>query len=321
MKHFLLLLIFCSGSSIAQNTITLSGKILNEQSEGLEGVDVQLLNSDVSSKSGSGGTYELKFPSRFKECDIAYSLEGFVKEVVHIKTDKQLFINKDIVLLKNINQLDAVTINSSNGNQATLQTLNQSQIQNYPSASGNFESLLKTLPGVSSNNELSSQYSVRGGNFDENLIYINEIEIFKPLLIRNGQQEGLSFINPELVSKASFSAGGFEAKYGEKLSSVLDVRYYKPDSSQITASVGLLGLSASIKVPSKNAYFLAGVRTKTNRNILKTQQTKGSYQPKFYDLQALYNVDLNKKLTFSAFGYYNLSRFYIGRDAGDKLTE
>ncbi len=167
------------------------------------------------------------------------------------------------------------------------------------------------MPGVSTNNELSSQYSVRGGNFDENLVYVNDVEVYRPLLVRNGQQEGLSFINPELAGQVKFSAGGFEARYGDKLSSVLDVKYARPDSFSLTASAGLSGTSLTIKAPFKNSYLLTGIRYKRNQNILNTQQVAGSYQPDFSDYQILYNKELNPKLSFSIFGNYNLSNFSL----------
>lgn len=311
MRSALLIYLLLSATLIfAQNAITLTGRVVNEKGEGIEDVNVKVLGSDFSTTTASSGRYTLKILATGKDLKISYTLTGYVPQVFNLKLGSQIQVYKEIVLVSDVTELKTVTVNS--GSQpGNLQTIDNGLIQNIPSVSGNFESVLKTLPGVSANNELSSQYSVRGGNFDENLLYINDVEIFRPLLVRNGQQEGLSFINPELVSKASFSAGGFEARYGEKLSSVLDVRYGKPDSSQIIASAGMLGLSASAKLPYKNAYLLAGFRKKTNQSILKSQPVKGSYQPQFYDFQLLYNVDINSKFNISAFADYNLSRFTL----------
>ena len=135
---------------------------------------------------------------------------------------------------------------------------------------GGVEALIKTLPGVSTNNELSSQYSVRGGNFDENLVYVNDIEVYRPFLIRAGQQEGMSFINSDMVSSIDFSAGGFDAKYGDKMSSVLDIKYRKPTEFAGSASASLLGGSLQLEDLSKNGKFsyITGVRYKTNRYLL-----------------------------------------------------
>ncbi|RZL02379.1 MAG: Plug domain-containing protein, partial [Pedobacter sp.] len=174
---------------------------------------------------------------------------------------------------------------------------------------------LKTLPGVSVNNELSSQYSVRGGNFDENLLYINDIEINRPLFLRNGQQEGLSFINSDLVSKAKFSSGGFEAKYGDKLSSVLDVRYNRPDSNQLIVSAGILGSSIALKQAYKKSYLLAGIRYKNTRSILGKQDVQGSYNPNFADVQLLYETNLSPSLTLGITGNLNGGRFKLIPDS------
>ena len=139
----------------------------------------------------------------------------------------------------------------------------------FTSASGSFEAVLKTLPGVTSNNELSSQYSVRGGNFDENLVYVNDIQIYRPFLIRAGRQEGLSFINSNLVSDIKFSAGGFDAKYGDKMSSVLDVQYKEPEEFAGSFSASLQGASFHLEGASKNhrLTYLTGVRYKTNQYV------------------------------------------------------
>ena len=284
-------LILLSTFASAQTSVTITGKVQNQHGGALEGVDIQVLNSSTSVKSKKDGSYNLYIVSASPKLKISFSRTGFIPQIISIETSLRT-IKKDVFLVSEITQLDTVTVKSSKNEFGNLHSIDADLIRNIPSVSGNFESLLKTLPGVSSNNELSSQYSVRGGNFDENLIYINDIEIYRPLLVRNGQQEGLSFINPELVSKANFSAGGFEAKYGDKLSSVLDVRYNRPDSAQIIASAGLLGLSATLKQPLKNGFLLTGIRKKTNQSILRSQPVVGSYQPSFYDFQGLYSISI-----------------------------
>ncbi|MBC7913950.1 MAG: TonB-dependent receptor plug domain-containing protein [Pyrinomonadaceae bacterium] len=311
MRSILCIIIcFLFKISLAQNTISISGKVLNEQGLALEGVNVKVINSSLLSVSNKAGAYSLKGEVKSPILQLSFSLTGFKSTTVSIPTDKTVLI-RDVILIRTINQLDSVTIDGNRNKADNFVSIDLDLIKNLPSVSGNFESILKTLPGVSSNNELSSQYSVRGGNFDGNLIYINDVEIFRPTLVRNGQQEGLSFINAELVSKASFSAGGFEARYGDKLSSALDIRYNKPDSTELIASGGILGLSATIKLPFKKSYLLTGIRSKTNQSILRTQPVVGSYQPKFYDFQALYTITLNEKLNLSLFGDYNLSHFNL----------
>ena len=167
------------------------------------------------------------------------------------------------------------------------------------------------MPGVSTNNELSAQYSVRGGNFDENLVYVNDVEITRPILVRNGQQEGLSFINGDLVSRAKFSAGGFEARYGDKLSSVLDVRYDRPDSNQLVLTTGFLGTSLSVKQLADKSFLLLGLRYKNNSSILNKQDDKGSYNPNFGDAQLLYQYSFSPKFSLSALGSFNIGQFKL----------
>ena len=168
-----------------------------------------------------------------------------------------------------------------------------------PTAGGSIEDLIKTQMGVTSNNELSSSYSVRGGNFDENLVYVNDIEVYRPFLVRSGQQEGLSFANPDMVSNINFSAGGFEAKYGDKMSSVLDITYRKPTKFGGAVSGSLLGGSLSLEGISKNRLIAwsIGSRYKSNAYLLKSIDTKGEYQPRFYDAQPFIKININPKWT------------------------
>lgn len=170
-----------------------------------------------------------------------------------------------------------------------LQRIETRSFNRLPNPSGNIETLLKLLPGVSSNNELSAQYSVRGGSFDENLVYVNDVEIYRPVLIRSGQQEGLSFINPDLVSSVDFSAGGFDARYGDKMSSVLDVQYRVPSEFAVNTSVSLLGVSvaAEDQIINRRFSYLVGARYKTSQYLLGTLDTQGDYAPDFFDVQSL----------------------------------
>jgi len=178
-----------------------------------------------------------------------------------------------------------------------------------PSTTGGVESLIKTLVG--SNNELSSQYSVRGGNYDENLVYINDFEIYRPYLVSNGQQEGLSFINPELVKNVSFYTGGFQSKYGDKMSSVLDIQYKKPSGFGGTAYVSLLEQGFHLEATAKKgkASFLAGARNKSNRNLLSNQPTQGSYLPSASDAQAYITYKPSDKWQLELLGILSVSRF------------
>ena len=191
--------------------------------------------------------------------------------------------------------------------------LNTLSAKNLPSVNQSVEALLKTLPGVQSNHELSSQYSVRGGNFDENLVYVNDIEIFRPFLIRSGEQEGLSFINPNLVSTVQFSAGGFDAKYGDKMSSVLDIRYKRPNKFAGSVSLDLLGISTHLECASKNQKWkgLLGVRQKSNQYLLGTLETQGDYRPSFTDIQTYILHTLNPRWELDFLGNIALNKYHL----------
>lgn len=236
---------------------------------------------------------------------------GYKPVLVKINEKAAGRIVRNITLLTNINELEQVTVTNKQNQLSNTNTINIADLASLPSVSGNFEFVLKTLPGVSTNNELSSQYSVRGGNFDENLIYINDVEISRPILIRNGQQEGLSFINGDLVTRAKFSAGGFEARYGDKLSSVLDVKYDRPDSNQQVITTGFLGTSLSSKYVTDKSFLLMGLRYKNNSSVLNKQDSKGNYSPNFGDVQLLYQYNFSDKFSLSALGNYNIGQFKL----------
>ncbi|HRN43168.1 MAG TPA: Plug domain-containing protein, partial [Vicingus sp.] len=194
---------------------------------------------------------------------------------------------------------------------STMVKIQPNLASRFSSTSGSFEAILKTMPGVSSNNELSSQYSVRGGNYDENLIYVNDIEIFRPFLIRSGQQEGLSFINSEMVADINFSAGGFEAKYGDKMASVLDITYREPEEFSGSATLSLQGAQTTFGGASKNHRFthLSGVRYKTNRYVLSSLDTDGNYRPSFYDVQTYLTYDITEKWEIGFLGNFAQNKY------------
>ncbi len=208
--------------------------------------------------------------------------------------------------------MDAVQIIGKGGHDESFQKLNSKNVALLPDASGgNIDALVKTQMGVSSNNELSSQYRVRGGNYDENSIYVNDVEIYRPFLVRSGQQEGLSFVNPDLVKDISFSAGGFDAKYNDKMSSVLDISYKKPQNFAGSASASLLGGTVHAEGASKNKKFTAifGSRYKTNRILLASLDTKGEYDPRFFDFQTYLTYQISPKLELGILGYFGQTNY------------
>ena len=166
---------------------------------------------------------------------------------------------------------------------------------------GSIEAMLTTMAGVNSSNEMSSQYSVRGGTYDENSVYINGIEIYRPQLISSGQQEGLSIINPDLVSEVNFSTGGFSAEYGDKMSSALDITYKEPQSLEGALSLSLMGGSVSFGQNIKSFSHIHGFRYKKNSSLLSSMETKGEYDPNYFDYQTNLTYRFNKKLKVSFF--------------------
>ena len=293
----------------AQPLVRVSGRVLNTNANPLQQVSVAVVGQRSTTLTDKNGNYVIYANSY--NFTLKFNLLGYQTLSINLNENTAGRIVKDIVLMANINELDQVNVTNRQNQLSNTNTINVSDFISLPNVSGNFESILKTLPGVSTNNELSSQYSVRGGNFDENLIYVNDVEINRPVLIRNAQQEGLSYINPDLVTKARFSAGGFEARYGDKLSSVLDVKYDKPDSNQMVFSASLLGTSLSSKQLFKKSFLLLGLRYKNNTNILSQQDNRGIYSPNFGDAQLFYQYNFSKKLSISALGNFNYGRFKL----------
>ncbi|WP_443939291.1 TonB-dependent receptor [Pedobacter sp. MW01-1-1] len=309
LKLILLLLVAGCSMASAQPLVRISGSVYSSNKKPLAQVSILVMGQNISTSTDQDGNYTLY--SKTKTFTVKYSLLGYQPQIIKFNEKAGSRKVQHVYLMDNANELEQVNITNKQNQLSNALTLNIADVNAMPLVSGNFESMLKTLPGVSTNNELSAQYSVRGGNFDENLIYINDVELFRPVLIRNGQQEGLSFINPDLVSKAKFSAGGFDAKYGDKLSSVLDVKYERPDSNQIVLTTSLLNTSLSFKRKSKNGFFLAGLRYKNNSSVLIKQDEKGSYQPNFGDAQLMYQYHFNAKFSLNAFALGNLGQFKL----------
>jgi len=308
-RLILFFLIIGCGLAVAQPLVRISGIVYNEEKLPLPHVTVIVLGQLESTITDEFGVYTIYSKSR--TFSIKYSLLGYQPQTLKFNERSGARIVQQVTLAANINELEQVNITNKQNQLSNTTTINIADIASMPLVSGNFETMLKTLPGVSTNNELSAQYSVRGGNFDENLIYINDVEINRPVLIRNGQQEGLSFINSELVTKAKFSAGGFEAKYGDKLSSVLDIKYEKPDSSQTILSTSLLNTSLTAKRNFEKSFLLAGLRYKNNSSVLIRQDEKGSYNPNFADAQVMYQYNLSPKFSVSFLGNFNLGQFKL----------
>ena len=287
---------------------SISGTITDEENNTLPSVNIAILNTTIGATSLNDGSYNMEVPAN-KSMVVAYSFIGYGIEQIRLpmlKRGQKYTLN--IQLKAKNTLLNDVIVKDKKSRKESFNRIKPKHVKILPGSQGGIEAILKTLPGVSSANELSSQYSVRGGNFDENLVYVNGIEVYRPFLIRAGQQEGLSFVNTDMVSSILFSAGGFEAKYGDKMSSVLDITYKRPRENAASLQLSMLGGSAHFKGASKNGRFsyLVGARHKTNEYVLNAMDTKADYIPKFSDLQTFINYELNTNWQISFLG--NISK-------------
>jgi len=289
----------------AQENGKLFGEITDINGKPLEFVSIAILGSSGGVTTDSYGYFELSVPAN-RNLTVIISSIGYIKETISLRLTPNEKRNLSKCLRESTTILPDVIVEDRQLRTTNLTRIDPKNAGNIPSVSGGIETMIKTLPGVSSNNELSSQYSVRGGNYDENLVYVNDIEIYRPFLVRSGQQEGLSFLNSDLVSSIQFSAGGFDARYGDKMSSVLDIQYKHPKSFAGSFSASLLGASAHVEGISKNHRFtyLMGVRQKSSQYLLKNLDTGGDYKTSFTDVQGLLTFDINEQLELSFLGNY-----------------
>ncbi len=288
-----------------------TGKVVDENEQPIGRVSVTILGRRTGTSTSDSGTFRLQAPAD-KAFAIVFSYTGY-------KTEQRNFLLNEaeeerivIRLERGALQLDSVVVTDQRQRrEAGLIVLNPKNAINIPSPTGGIESLIKVFVG--SNNELTSQYSVRGGNYDENLIYVNDFEVFRPYLVRSGQQEGLSFINPEMARNVNFYNGGFQARYGDKMSSVLDIQYKKPRQFGGSAYIGLLEQGLHLEGASRNNKFsfLLGVRNRSNRNLLKSQETKGNYVPSSSDLQALLTYQINSRNSLELLGNLSQTKFTL----------
>jgi hypothetical protein len=296
----------------SQNKAILTGTITDTTGSPIIMANIAIQGTRLGTYTDKNGKYTLEVPQS-QNLIVVFTCIGYKAKFDSINTlnNNTLDINKELDIA--YERLDEVQINARYENSGTIQRINNKSFEMVPNTSGNIETLLKTMPGVSSSNEMSSQYSVRGGSFDENLIYVNDVEIYRPFLVRSGQQEGLSFINPDLVGSLKFSAGGFDASYGDKMSSVLDVTYRKPMSNAGSVSASLLGQTFHYEgvTNDKKLKYLFGIRNKTSQYLLSSMDTKGEYSPKFVDAQTYISYDLFPSLELSFLGNYSQNDYYF----------
>ena len=303
MHRGLLLSLFLTLSLLGYSQ-TINGYITDKQNNNLPAVNISILNQNIGVTSDSNGKYNLDIPPN-RSIVIVYSFIGYQMEKIRIPMLKKGQIySLNIQLKSSSTLLEDVIIIDQKSRKESFSRIKPKHVSVLPGNSGGIEAILKTLPGVSSANELSSQYSVRGGNFDENLVYVNGIEVYRPFLVRSGQQEGLSFVNTDMVGSILFSAGGFDAKYGDKMSSVLDITYKRPRKDAASLQLSLLGGSAHFEGITKNGRvsYLIGARHKTSQYLLNSLDTEADYTPKFSDIQTFVNYELNTNWKISFLG-------------------
>ena len=307
-KNFLLSisLLLTTFFAISQEA-TIVGTIIDDNGNAIFGANVSIDNESGGATTDIEGAFKLIVPAN-KTIKVIFSHISYELKVMEMALANKEERKLSITLKSKAYDIGSVDIQEERTRTSTMQRIDPKSITYMANPSGNFEAIIKTLPGVSSNNELSSQYSVRGGNFDENLIYVNDVEIYRPFLVRSGQQEGLSFINSDLVSGIEFSAGGFDAKYGDKFSSVLAIDYKEPEKFAGSITGSLQGASMHIEGSPGNHRFtyLAGVRYRTNRYVLSSLDTDGQYRPNFLDVQTFLTYDISEKWEIGFLG--NISR-------------
>jgi hypothetical protein len=294
----------------AQDTGILEGSIRDSIGDGVDLATVSLQGTGEGTVTSADGSYRLEVPAG-RSYTVIISCMGYRSTQFGVRFSAGEIRRQDITLQRDIRAIREVSVSARQERGSTFQRIDVEELNYMPTTTGKVETIIKSQAGVSSSNELSSQYSVRGGNFDENLVYVNDVEIYRPQLVRSAQQEGLSFVNSDLVSSIKFSAGGYDARYGDKMSSALDISYKRPREFGGSASISLLGASTHVEGASKTGRFtyLAGYRYKTTAYLLNTLETSGDYKPQFSDLQTQLTYQLSRKLELSFLGNYASSKY------------
>lgn len=290
--------------------VRLRGTVVDEHQETIPLVIVRIEGTGQATTAGLDGKFRLEFRTA-DSVVVLFQMAGFQTRRRVLKNPKgELVLN--IVMPSLDRQLQEVTVSDTRRQLGTTEQLSTKELRRTPTTTGNaVEDLVATQAGVSSHNELSSQYNVRGGSFDENFVYINGVEVYRPMLISSGQQEGLSVINSDMVERVDFSAGGFEAKYGDKMSSVLDITYRKPKGWEGSLQGSLLGANLYAGYGRRKFSFSNGLRYKTNQYLLGSLETKGEYAPSFLDYQAYLSWSPTPNWTLDAIGYIANNKYHF----------
>ena len=271
-----------SAYSTALSAVKISGQITDENNEPLEFATIRISGTTIGATSGLDGRYSLSAPDA-DTIRVIFSCIGYEeakRRLIEPKGDVTL----NVKMTPASYALGGIEVTDIQKQTGAIQKIDASSYKLAPDASGNgIESMITTMDGVTSGNEMSSQYNVRGGSYDENSVYINGIEVYRPQLVTSGQQEGLSIINPDMVGAVSFSTGGFPARYDDRMSSVLDITYREPESFEGAAALSLMGGSLSLGSSSRKFTQLHGLRYKSNSSLLSSMDDKGEYDPRFFD--------------------------------------
>ncbi len=302
-RYTIFIIIFLLGvfTMAAKGPVKISGTVTDDQNEGLEFVTVKIQGTAIGTITGAGGKYSLTAP----EADtirVVFTCIGF-EESKRRLIDASGEVTVNVKMSPASYALGGVEVTDYQKQTSGMQKIDNGNYRLAPDVTGgSVEALISTMAGVSSSNEMSSQYSVRGGSYDENSVYINGIEVYRPQLISSGQQEGLSIVNPDMVGAIGFSTGGFTAQYADRMSSVLDITYRQPEAFEGSLSASLMGASAAIGSSSKAFSQLHGLRYKQNSSLLGSLDDKGEYDPRFFDYQTSMTLKLGEKWSVSALG-------------------
>lgn len=300
---YLCILLLTLGFLPAEAQVKVHGKVTDMQGDALEFVTVRVAGTAIGTNTGLDGTFKLSCPTPANDTlTVVFTSIGYEelrRQLIHPKGDLAL----NVRLRNKSHELTEVEVTDFRKQTSQMQHIDRESYKLAADASGgSVESMLSTLAGVNSNNEMSSQYSVRGGTYDENSVYINGVEVYRPQLISSGQQEGLSIINPNMVGSIGFSTGGFGVEYGDKMSSALDITYREPEAFEGSVTGSLMGFSVAVGQSSRKFSQLHGVRFKKNTSLLSSLETKGEYDPKFFDYQTNLNWKISPKFKASFLG-------------------
>ena len=299
-RLLMLLIVIAMGMNVMAQSFNLKGKVSDSDGNALEFATVSCLEQGKVAMTNLKGEFSMTLHSA-DSVVVKFSMVGYKARTRVLRKPRATQTLQ--ITLQPIDDLKEVVVTERRRQTSQTEQLNIKDVKGVPTTSGNaVEELIQQQAGVSTHNELSSQYNVRGGSFDENSVYINNVEVYRPLLIRSGQQEGLSVINPDMVEKIGFSSGGFSAKYGDKMSSALDITYKKPKAFEASAMGSLLGASAYVGMSTKKFSMSHGLRYKTNRYLLGSLETHGEYSPNFLDYQTYMTYEPNRRWTLSLLG-------------------